>query len=546
MASKPIQRTPSAYDSPLLIKSLFRTAMDLASDQEIVHANRRRLSYREFGERVHRLASALADIGVVPGQTVAVMDWDTPRYLECFFAIPMMGAVLHTVNIRLSPEQVLYTINHAEDDVILVNADFLPILEHIWNRIDPGKKLVLLNDAAKAPETQLAFAGEYEALLAASNPAYAFPELDENTQATMFYTTGTTGLPKGVYFSHRQLVLHTMATQMALAGTGHGRFNAGDVYMPVTPMFHVHAWGLPYVATAMGVKQIYPGRYAPDVLLDLIEHEKVTFSHCVPTILQMIMAAAKKRAVRFAGWKVVIGGSALPRTLALQALEEGIDLYTGYGMSETCPILTLSRLKPHMELWDIQRQVEVRCLTGRTIPMVQIRIVDEAMNDVPHDGQSQGEIVTRAPWLTQGYLKDPQASEKLWAGGWLHTGDIAVIDKEGYIKITDRLKDVIKTGGEWVSSIDLEDLILKYDGVAEAAVIGVPDPKWSERPLAVVVTKPEQDVTQNQIKAHLRDFAGKGFIPAYAVPEHVVFVDNMPKTSVGKLDKKFLREKYSK
>ena len=405
MAGKPIELTPSAYGNPLLIRSLFRTAMDLASDQEIVHAGRERYTYREFGERVHRLASALADIGVVPGQTVAVMDWDTPRYLECFFAIPMMGAVLHTVNTRLSPEQVLYTINHAEDDVILVNAEFLPILEHIWNRVDSGKKLVLLNDAAKAPETQLAFAGEYEALLAASNPAYTFPELDENTQATMFYTTGTTGLPKGVYFSHRQLVLHTMAVRMALGGTGHGRFNADDVYMPVTPMFHVHAWGMPYIATVLGVKQVYPGRYVPDMLLDLVEQEKVTFSHCVPTILQMILAAAKKRTVHLVGWKVVIGGAALPQTLARQALEEGIDLYAGYGMSETCPVLTLSLLKPHMESWSIDRQVEVRGLTGRTIPMVQIRIVDEAMNEVPHDGQSQGEIVARAPWLTQGYLR---------------------------------------------------------------------------------------------------------------------------------------------
>jgi len=546
MTAKLIERTPSAYGNPLLIRSLFRTAMNLASDQEIVHATRKRFTYREFGERVHRLASALAGLGVETGQTVAVMDWDTPRYLECFFAVPMMGAVLHTVNVRLSPEQILYTINHAEDDVILLNAEFVPILEQVWDRVDPGKKLVLLNDAGKAPETQLTFEGEYEALLAASNPDYAFPELDENTQATTFYTTGTTGLPKGVYFSHRQLVLHTMAARMALAGTGHGRFNSGDVYMPVTPMFHVHAWGLPYVATVLGVKQIYPGRYAPDALLDLIAQEKVTFSHCVPTILQMILASAKKRAVDLAGWKVVIGGAALPQALARQALEEGIDLFTGYGMSETCPVLTLSHLKPHMETWDIDRQVEVRCRTGRTIPMVQIRIVDEAMNDVPHDGQSQGEIVARAPWLTQGYLKDPQNSEKLWAGGWLHTGDIAVIDKDGYIKITDRLKDVIKTGGEWVSSIDLEDLILKHESVAEAAVIGVPDPKWSERPMAVVVVKSEKQVTQAQIKAHLREFAGRGFISTYAVPEHVVFIDALPKTSVGKLDKKLLREKYSK
>ena len=546
MTGTAIERAPSAYSHPLLIGSLFATAMNLGSDHEIVYATRQRFTYREFGERVHRLASALADLGVGPGQTVAVMDWDTPRYLECFFAVPMMGAVLHTVNVRLSTEQVLYTINHAEDDIILVNAEFLPMLEQVWDRVDPGKKLVLLNDSGKAAETPLAFEGEYEDLLAASDPYYAFPELDENTRATTFYTTGTTGLPKGVYFSHRQLVLHTMAARMVLADTGHGRFGAEDVYMPVTPMFHVHAWGMPYVATLLGAKQVYPGRYAPDALLELVEQEKVTFSHCVPTILQMILVAAKKRAIRLAGWKIVIGGAALPRALARQALEVGIDILAGYGMSETCPILTLSHLKPHMEAWDTDRQVDVRCLTGRTIPLVQVRIVDEAMNDVPHDGASQGEIVARAPWLTQGYLKDPVNSEKLWAGGWLHTGDIAVIDKEGYIKITDRLKDVIKTGGEWVSSLDLEDLILKHGSVAEAAVIGVPDPKWSERPLAVVVAKPGQEVSGAEIKDHLREYTGRGIISPYAIPENFVFVEDLPKTSVGKLDKKLLREKYGK
>jgi fatty-acyl-CoA synthase len=545
MTGKEIERTPSAYGHPLLIRSLFRTAMNLGSDQEIVYADRKRFSYREFGERVNRLASGIADLGVGIGQTVAVMDWDTPRYLECFFAIPMMGAVLHTINVRLSPEQILHTINHAEDDVILVNGEFLPVLEQIWDRVEPGKKLVLLNDASHAPETTLTVEAEYEAMLAKSNPEYAFPELDENTQATTFYTTGTTGLPKGVYFSHRQLFLHTMATRGVLAGTGHGRFNEGDVYMPVTPMFHVHAWGLPYVATVLGVKQVYPGRYAPDSLLNLFEAEKVTFSHCVPTILQMILASAKKRAIDLSGWKMIIGGAALPKALAKQALQEGMDLFTGYGMSETGPVLTLSHLRPHMESWDIDRQVEVRCRTGRTVSMVQIRIVDEAMNDVPHDGQSQGEIVARAPWLTQGYLKDPVNSEKLWAGGWLHTGDIAVIEKDGYIRITDRLKDVIKTGGEWVSSIDLEDLILKHPAAAEAAVIGVPDPKWSERPLAVLVTRAGQDVTAAQIRTHLREFADRGLISRYAVPEQVIFVDALPKTSVGKLDKKVLREKFA-
>jgi fatty-acyl-CoA synthase len=546
VTGKPIERTQSAYGYPLIIRSLFRSAAQVASDQEIVYADRRRLTYREFGERVHRLASGLDNLGVKAGQTVAVMDWDTHRYLECFFAIPMMGAVLHTVNVRLSPEQILYTINHAEDDVILVNAEFIPVLEQMWDRVDPGKKLVLLNDAAKPPETPLVFETEYEALLARSDTEYDFPELDETTHATTFYTTGTTGLPKGVCFSHRQLVLHTMATRAAFAGTGHGRFNQGDVYMPVTPMFHVHAWGLPYVATTLGVKQIYPGRYLPDTLLDLIDREKVTFSHCVPTILQMILGSAQKKAINLKGWKVVIGGAALPQALARQALEQGVDLFGGYGMSETCPILALSHLKPHMEAWDIERQAEVRCRTGRPVSLVQIRIVDEAMNDLPHDGEAQGEIVVRAPWLTQGYLKDRQNSEKLWAGGWLHTGDIAVIDRDGYLRITDRLKDVIKTGGEWVSSLDLENLILHHPTVAETAVIGVPDPKWSERPLAVIVLKPNQHATQTDIKTYLREFAGKGLISTYAVPEHIEFVDEIPKTSVGKHDKKLLRERYAK
>jgi fatty-acyl-CoA synthase len=457
-----------------------------------------------------------------------------------------MGAVLHTVNVRLSPEQILYTINHAEDDVILVNTEFLPVLQQIWDRVDPGKKLVLLDDTGQAPKAPLPFAGEYEALLAASPPGYGFPEFDENVRATTFYTTGTTGLPKGVYFSHRQLVLHTLAARAGFAGAGHGRFNEDDVYMPITPMFHVHAWGVPYIATTLGVKQVYPGRYVPDGLLELIQREKVTFSHCVPTILQMVLGSARTKGISLSGWKVVIGGAALPQALATQALELGVDIYTGYGMSETCPVLTLAHLKPHMETWPIDRQVEVRPKTGRSIPLVQIRIVDDDMNDLPHDGKSQGEIVVRAPWLTQGYLKDPQNSEKLWAGGWLHTGDIAVIDEDGYLKITDRLKDVIKTGGEWVSSLDLEDLILKHPGVSEVAVIGIPDPKWTERPLAVVVAKPGQQVNEADIKTRLNDFAARGIISKYGVPERIVFVDALPKTSVGKLDKKVLREQFAK
>jgi fatty-acyl-CoA synthase len=540
------ERTASAYGYPLLIKRLLASGLSRAAQQEIVYADKKRLTYREFAERVGRLASGLASLGVKPGDTVAVMDWDTHRYLECFFAVPMMGAVLHTINIRLSPEQILYTIDHAEDDVILVNAEFVPMLEQIRDRIDAGKKLVLLVDDAPSPRTPLAFMAEYEALLAASGPRFEFPDLDENTRATTFYTTGTTGLPKGVTFSHRQLVLHTLAVRSALAGKGQGRFNEGDVYMPISPMFHVHAWGMPYIATSLGVKQVYVGRYTPDLVLELFQREKVNFSHCVPTILQMVLDRARAKGIDLAGWTVIIGGAGLARTLARQALELVIDIFTGYGMSETCPVLTLAQLEPHMLTWDIERQVEMRCRTGRAIAMVDLRVVDEAMCDVPHDGKCAGEIVARAPWLTQGYLKDPQNSEKLWEGGWLHTGDIAVIDEQGYLKITDRLKDVIKTGGEWICSLDIEDLIMRFAGVAEAAVIGVPDPKWTERPLAVVVAKPGHEVFEADIKAHLLEFATQGIISKYAVPDRVVLVDALPKTSVGKLDKKSLRGRFGK
>jgi fatty-acyl-CoA synthase len=546
MTGKRIEQTQSAYGYPLLVKCLLDSGVTRAPKQEIVYADKKRFTYRDLRERVGRLASGLASLGVKPGDTVAVMDWDSHRYFECFFAVPMMGSVLHTINVRLSPEQILYTVNHAEDDVILVNSEFLPMLEQIWGRVEPGKKLVLLDDTGKAPETRLPLAAEYEALLAKTNPEYAFPELDENTRATIFHTTGTTGLPKGVYFSHRQLVLHTFGLRSALAGTGHGRFNEDDVYMPITPLFHVHAWGLPYVATTLGVKQIYPGRYVPDTLLELMRREKVTFSHCVPTILQMLLGSPKAKEVNLKGWKIVVGGAALPQALAKQAMEAGVDVFAGYGMSETCPVLTLAHLKPHMEAWDIDRQIGVRCKAGRPISLVHLRIVDAEMHDVAHDGKSQGEIVARAPWLTQGYLKDPENSEKLWLGGWLHTGDIAVIDADGYLKVTDRVKDVIKTGGEWVSSLDLEDVILRHPAVAEVAVIGVLDPKWTERPLAVVVVKPEQKVSEADIKALLQDFAAKSLISKYAVPERVVFVEALPKTSVGKLDKKVLREKYAK
>jgi fatty-acyl-CoA synthase len=541
-----IERTESAYSSPLLIKHLLNHSATANSGNSIVYRDRLQLSYPELQERIARLANALKVLGVKTGDTVAVMDYDSHRYLECFFAVPMLGAVLHTINVRLSPEQMLYTIEHAEDDVLLVHSDFLPLLEPIKGRIDTVKKFVLINEDDVAPATGIEFVAEYESMLQACPPHGDFPDFDENTRATTFFTTGTTGMPKGVSFSHRQLVLHTLTAMAALGTAGHGNLHQGDVYMPLTPMFHVHAWGLPYVATALGVKQVYPGRYTPEALLKLIDREGVTFSHCVPTILHMLLSHPLAERVDLSQWKVIIGGSALPRALCLAALQRGIDIFTGYGMSETCPILTLAHLSPDMKDLSREEQIDIRCKTGRPLPLVDVQLVDEQMQQVPNDGRSVGEIVVRAPWLTQSYLKDHKNSENLWRGGYLHTGDVASRDSRGYLKISDRTKDIIKVGGEWVSSLELEDVLCHHPAVQEVAVIGQADAKWGELPLALTVLKPEpgKDFSEKKLLAYLRDFVDKGILSKYALLTRVRFVEAIDKTSVGKTDKKTLRAKY--
>jgi fatty-acyl-CoA synthase len=547
MVGRPIQIAKSAYQYPLILKQLWHTPLLQSPDQEIVYRDRMRLRYRQLGQRIGRLASALEKLGVKPGDTVGVLDWDSNRFLEAFFAIPMMGAVLQTVNVRLSPEQIAYTINHAGASTLLVNDEFVGLLEGLKLQLSKVKTLVALSDRSSPETGSLAFAGEYESLLATASPDYDFPDFDENTQATTFYTTGTTGLPKGVYYSHRQLVLHSLC-ELAFFGLAsqQGRFSRDDVYMPMTPMFHVHAWGFPWAATLAGVKQVYPGRYEPAMLVKLIKSEGVTFTHGVPTILQMLLNAAAASKTDLAGLKMVVGGSALPKALAKQALAAGIDIFAGYGMSETGPIAAVAHVMSKDLSGDPDQQVEFRTRAGMAAPLVDLRIVDPDMNDVAHDGKSAGEVVLRSPWLTQGYFNNPEGSEELWAGGYLHTNDIAVVSPGGYVHITDRLKDVIKTGGEWVSSLQLEDLITQCPGVAEAAVIGVKDDRWGERPLALVVKKPmgSDDVTDLAVKTHLKVFADKGIISKYGIPEKILFIASIPKTSVGKINKKELRERY--
>ncbi len=541
-----VPRTNSAYDYQLLIKNMLFCPVADAPDQEIVYRGTFRYTYRELRRRVQRLANVLTDLGVKPGDTVAVMDWDSHRYLECFFAVPIIGAVLHTINVRLSPEQILYTIDHAEDDILLVNSEFLPILEQIRGRIDMVKSYVLLNDEASVPVSTIHFAGEYEALLAAASPDFAFADFDENSRATTFYSTGTTGMPKGVYFSHRQLVLHTMGVLGVLGSAlGHGRIHRQDVYMPITPMFHVHAWGLPYVATMLGIKQVYPGRYIPDLLLELVEKEGVTFSHCVPTILHMLLKHTHAKRIDLSGWKLIIGGAAMSRALCIEAMGRGIDVFTGYGMSETCPILTIAHLTPEMLELAPEEQSVIRCKTGRSLPLVDLKVADTALREQPRDNTSAGEIVVRAPWLTQGYLKDHKASERLWEGGWLHTGDVAVRDELGYVRITDRTKDIIKVAGEWVSSLELEDIIAHHPGVAEVAVIGIPDEKWGERPLALVIPRVDSGLTEKDITHLVKEYADKGLVNKQVVLLKVRFVAEIDKTSIGKVSKVTLREKYA-
>lgn len=529
----------------LLIKSLLYGPVQQASGQQIISDGLSSYSYVEFINRVNRFGQLLERFGLGQGDVVAIMDWDTHRYLEAFFAVPMLGSTLHTVNIRLSPSQIAYTIDHAEDDVILFHADFIPLLEEVMLEVKRDARLIVMRDSAdiELPHTTLKIEAIFDELFINTDQYFSFPDFDENTRATTFYTTGTTGNPKAVAYSHRQLVLHTMGI-LATFGpmSANNRFHNRDVYMPITPMFHVHGWGFPYAATMLGLKQIYPNRYVPSRILALICEHKVTFSHCVPTILHMLLDCDTATSADLSNWKLIIGGSALSRGLAERALAKGINLFSAYGLSETCPLLTVAQLDPNDE-----ENLDARLKAGKPAAMVELRVVDDAMNDVIRDGKSVGEIVARAPWLTQTYLKDENATTELWRGGYLHTGDVGRFDEKGNLIITDRVKDVIKSGGEWISSLTLESIASSVPGVTEVAAISIPDPRWGERPMLLVVRETHsKNTVQEMIKIAFSEAVSVGIIPKWATPDRIDFVNEITKTSVGKIDKKALRAAIQK
>jgi fatty-acyl-CoA synthase len=530
---------------PLTIGTLLRQTIYRRGTGEIVYG-KTRYSWSELYDRVNGLAAGLASMGVNPGSKVAVVDVDTNRYLEAYYAVPMMGAILHTVNVRLPPEQIGYTMGHAEDEYILARDEFLPLITRVAPQLKSLKGMVTMSDAGVAPGAPFPNARFYDDLVAARTH-FDFPEVDENSQASLFYTSGTTGMPKGVYFSHRQLVLHTLGLAAGIADSP-VRMTSDDVIMPLVPFFHVHGWGFPYLAGMWGMKFVLVGKYDPKNILENLAREKVTISDMVPTVLNLVLNHPDAPNYRDAlsRWKVIIGGAALPEELARAARKLGMTVMGGYGMSETGPVLTLGTVRDEVRMLPEEQRLKAMLHAGLPIPLVEIKVVDKDMADVPRDSKTLGEIVVRAPWLTDGYYKEPERSDQLWSGGWLHTGDLAVLDEKGTVMIRDRMKDVVKSGGEWISTLLLEDLLTHHPAVLEAVVIGAKDPTWGERPVAVVCLKNGMTASEQELKTHLERFVDEGRIAKFWVPERIIVGSTpLPKTSTGKLDKKPLRETYS-
>ncbi len=526
------------YPSKLTLKNLFINSVRNFGDREILYANKERYSYEKFFKRVKGLAAGLEKLGVKKGDIVAVLDWDTDRYLEAYFAVPMLGAILHTVNIRYPPELIYYTMNHAGDKYVIVRDEFVPIIEPNKDLFNFIKGWIIYNEDKGEVKSSLSPFYNYEDLIL--DKEYEFPDIDEDTIATIFYTSGTTGMPKGVTFTHRNLVLHALAVS-AVVHSPPLNLTDKDVFLTAVPLFHVHQWGMPYAGLLAGNKYILAGKYDVDTILELIKNEKVTFSAMVPVILNMILSSPKITQYKdyLKNWKVIIGGAALQKGLATRAKELGITVIGGYGLSETGPVISIATFSDYVANLPEDQKDEFRLSAGLPMPLVEVKIVNKDMKELPRDGKSVGEIVVRSPWLTREYYKEPERTPELWHGGWLHTDDLGVVDTHGYIHIVDREKDAVKSGGEFIPTLVIENAISDNEKVSEVAVVGMPSEKWGERPVAFIVKRGE--VVDKDIFDHLQKYLQTGRIQKWWIPDKIIFTESLPKTSTGKVDKKELR-----
>jgi acyl-CoA synthetase (AMP-forming)/AMP-acid ligase II len=525
-------------DFPLSVQMLFRHGRGIHHEASIstwTGQGSTTASFAETADRVERLAAALARLGILEGDRVGTFMWNDQAHVEAYFAVPCMGAVLHTLNIRLFPEQLRYVVNHARDRAIIVDESLVPLLARVASELGTVEHFIVTGSGdGSSLGASSAEIHSYDALIGASGPGFAWPELSERAAAALCYTTGTTGDPKGVAYSHRSIVLHTLGASVSTAVP----VSDADRALLVVPQFHAMAWGLPYVCWTMGADMVLPERFlqaAP--LVELIETEQPTFAAAIPAIWNEVLHHTDTRPSDLSSLRyVVCGGAAVPRAL-IDAFRDrhGVPIVQAWGMTETSPAAAVAR--PPRGTPDTEASVWY-AKSGRVLAGVELRIVDDAGSELPWDGHSVGEIEVRGPWITGRYYRD-DAPEK-FHDGWLRTGDVATVDTRGYVQITDRAKDIIKSGGEWISSVALENVLMAHPDVAEATVIGVPDDRWDERPLACIVRKAGADVSPGELLAFLG-----GKIAKWWLPERWCFIDEIPKTSVGKFDKKLLRSRYA-
>ena len=529
-------------DTPLLIPSLLEYAARYHGETEVVSRTVEgpihRQTYRDTLERSKRLANALTQLGIGLGDRVGTLAWNNNRHLEIYYGVSGMGAICHTLNPRLFHEQLVYIVNHAEDVVLFVDLTFVPLVEAVWRQLETVRHVVVMTDAEHMPETSLPSVLCYEDLLAEASPDYPWPELDENTASSLCYTSGTTGHPKGALYSHRSTVLHSFGVCM----TDTTGISARRAVLPVVPMFHANAWGLAYAAPMCGAKLVMPGPGLDGAsLAEMIHAERADLLAGVPTIWLMLLQHLRQTGERLPDDSiVVIGGSAAPRSMiAAFQREQGARVIHAWGMTEISPVGTVGTLKRSHDALDEEAQLDLQAKQGHGIYGVELRIVDEAGQELPRDGKTFGELQVRGPWVVSQYYKG-EGGEILDAEGWFSTGDVATLDPDGFMQITDRSKDVIKSGGEWISSIDLENEAVAHDGVAEAAVVGMPHPKWDERPLLVVVRAPDHEPTKDELIDFLRPRVAKWWLP-----DDVIFVDELPHTATGKISKLTLRQQLA-